>query len=152
MFIRKKMQVQKTFRIDENIEKDLGILAKMTERSQNELANVALSEMLQDNKMYFLKTCIVEHLDYELNVGHEPIDEFELGGLKVEFLYAAEEFKVCCTIKNERFEKVFKSDYGEALEKYLMDLTRYIDQLAPDVEKYLEERTDYQDYVKVRNE
>ena len=53
MFVRAKRQVQKSFRIDENVERDLGVLAKITERSQNELANVALEELLQDNKDTF---------------------------------------------------------------------------------------------------
>ena len=42
MLVRNKKQVQKSFRIDEDVERDLGLLSQITGRSQNELANVAL--------------------------------------------------------------------------------------------------------------
>ena len=84
MFVRAKRQVQKSFRIDENVERDLGVLAKITERSQNELANVALEELLQDNKDYFLKVAILEHFSNEIEIAEDNLAPFEMGGLRVE--------------------------------------------------------------------
>ena len=62
MKVRKKYVVQKSFRIDEKVERDLGILAELTDRSQNDLVNVAITELLQDNKDYFLQVAVLEHL------------------------------------------------------------------------------------------
>lgn len=150
MFVRKKMQVQKSFRIDENVERDLGLLAKITERSQNDLVNVALEELLQDNRMYFLKVAIVEHFERELENGEE-IEPFEMGGLRVEMSYIGDnKLKVRSITKFDNFEREFESDICDDFENYLMELSFYIDPNAEDTLAYLDGRTDYRDYVKIR--
>lgn len=152
MFVRKKNQVQKSFRIDEDVERDLGLLSKLTERSQNDLANVALEELLQDNKLYFLKVSILEHFRMEMESTEETFKPFELGGIKVELEYLDED-RVKVTYSSEyeeTFSREFESDIGDDLEKYLVDLASYIDTNAEDTKKYLENRTDYRDYIKIR--
>ena len=152
MFVRKKNQVQKSFRIDEDVERDLGLLSKLTERSQNDLANVALEELLQDNKLYFLKVSILEHFIMEMEGTKETFEPFELGGVKVELEHLDEDrVKVTYSLESEeKFSKEFESDIGDDLEKYLVDLALYIDTNAEDTKKYLENRTDYRDYIKIR--
>lgn len=153
MFVRKKMQVQKSFRIDEGVERDLGVLAKITERSQNDLANVALEELLQDNKYHFLKVAILEHFECEIeNVSNEtPMKPFEMGGLRVEISYIEDSgVKVRSVTEYDDCEKEFESDVCDEFEKYLMELSFNINPNAEDTLAYLDDRTDYSDYVKVR--
>jgi predicted DNA-binding protein len=71
MLVRNKKQVQKSFRIDEDVERDLGLLSQITGRSQNELANVALEELLQDNSIHFLNIVILEHYESEVENADE---------------------------------------------------------------------------------
>lgn len=151
MLVRTKRQVQKSFRIDEDVERDLGVLAKITERSQNDLANVALEELLQDNKYHFLKVVILEHFEREIE-NAEEIKPFEMGGLRVEMSYTEERrVKVRFITKFEDYEREFESDICDEIEKYFMELSLHIDNESEDVLNYLNERTDYRDYVKVRN-
>lgn len=151
MLVRTKRQVQKSFRIDENVERDLGVLAKITERSQNDLANVALEELLQDNKFYFLNVAILEHFTTEMENAEETLAPFEMGGLRVEVNYVDDnKVKVRIVVADEDYSKEFESDICDEFENYLLELSIYIDREAEDTIKYLEDRTDYRDYVKVR--
>lgn len=151
MFVRKKMQVQKSFRIDEDVERDLGVLAKLTERSQNDLANVALEELLQDNKAYFLKVAILEHFTREMESAKENLEPFEMGGIKVEMRYLDDD-RVEVHFKDsvEEYSKEFDSDISDEFENYLTELSVCINRESEDTIKYLENRTDYRDYVKIR--
>ena len=152
MFVRAKRQVQKSFRIDENVERDLGVLAKITERSQNELANVALEELLQDNKDYFLKVAILEHFSNEIEIAEDNLAPFEMGVLRVEVSYTDDKkVKVRAVDQAEDNSREFESDVCNEFENYLLELSIYIDRNAEDTKKYLNGRTDYRDYVKVRN-
>lgn len=156
MFIRPKKQIQKSFRIDENVEKDLGILASLTDRSQNELANVALEEMLQDNKSYFLEIAILEHFLNQMDIGLEKFEPFKLGNVYVEVYYTKDnKVKVKYTRKEgenilDKSERVFDSDISDEFENYLRELAIHIDRESNDTTEYLKRRTDYRDYVRVR--
>lgn len=156
MFVRTKRQIQKSFRIDEDVERDLIILSKLTERSQNDLANVALEELLQDNKDYFLKVSIYEHFMKQLNLGKNEFDDFSMGGETVKMKYVDGdnvEIKSYMIIGGEMVDectKVFDSDIGEDLREWLEQLSVYIDRDSEEVDEYLEKRTDYRDYVKIR--
>lgn len=155
MLVRKKRQVQKSFRIDEEAERDLGILAQLTERSQNDLANVAIEELLQDNKYYFLNLAVYEHFLWQMENANEKIEPFEMGGLRVEMEYHGDCVKVRSIIKvNEEviedYTKEFDSDISDDFESYLKELSVHINSSAEDTIKYLDDRVDYRDYVKVR--
>lgn len=156
MYVRKKYMVQKSFRLDEQVEKDISVLAQLTERSQNELVNCAISEFLQDNKEHFLTVAILEHFDIQINNGSEPMDDFEMGGLTVRMKYIEDgkvEVYSFNTIDGKIVDEntsVFESDICEELERWLKNLSLYIDRDSEDVKEYLERRTDYGDYIKVR--
>lgn len=155
MLVRKKRQVQKSFRIDEEAERDLGILAQLTERSQNDLANVAIEELLQDNKYYFLNLAVYEHFLWQMENANEKIEPFEMGGLRVEMEYHGDCVKVrsIITVNGEVIEdytKEFDSDISDEFESYLKELSVHINSSAEDTIKYLDDRVDYRDYVKVR--
>lgn len=157
MLVRTKRQVQKSFRIDEDVERDLGILAKITERSQNDLANVALEELLQDNRLYFLNTVILEHFQREMENAEDELRPFEMGGLRVEVCYIDNgRVQVRSVIYDgekvaEDYTKEFESDICDDFEDYLIELHIYINSEMEDTIAYLNDRVDYRDYVKVRN-
>ena len=155
MLVRKKRQVQKSFRIDEEVERDLGVLAQLTERSQNDLANVAIEELLQDNRYYFLDIAVLEHFTSQSENANEVFEPFEMGGLKVEFEYCGDVVKVHSVVKDngevvDDYTKEFDSDISEEFENYLKDLSAYINPSAEDTVEYLNGRVDYRDYIKVR--
>lgn len=157
MLVRKKRQVQKSFRIDEDVERDLGILAQLMERSQNDLANVALEELLQDNKYCFLNTVVLEHFKSEMERAEDELNPFEMSGLRVEVKYLENDRVSVRSIVSdegkvvEDYTKEFESDISDEFEAYLMDLHVYVNPQAEDTIAYLEDRVDYRDYVKVRN-
>ena len=158
MYVRKKYMVQKSFRLDEQVEKDISILAKLTEKSQNELVNCAIAEFLQDNKSHFLETAIAEHFDWQINNGSEPMEDFEMGTLTVKMRYIDDD-KVEVTSyntfggeKSNEYTAVFDSDISDGLENHLRNLTIQIERDSEDVKQYLENRTDYGDYIKVRKQ
>lgn len=149
MLIRPKMQVQKSFRIYEDVERDIALLAKLTDRSQNELANAALEELLQDNKIHFLKVAVSEHFRIQEEIGNEEPEPFEIGGIKVFVSYTDEdEFKVRLITEGE--DSTMEFDNFRDYDNYLTSLSIYIDPNAEDTKKYLERRTDYRDFIKVR--
>lgn len=156
MFVRPKKQIQKSFRIDEDVERDIGILASLTDRSQNELANIALEEMLQDNKAYFLQVAILEHFQNQINIGLEKFEPFNLGNVNVEVSYTKDyKVKVKYMYKDgqnilDKGERIFDSDTSDEFENHLRNLAVYINSKSNDTIEYLKHRTDYRDYVKVR--
>lgn len=156
MYVRKKYMVQKSFRLDEQVEKDISILAQLTERSQNELVNCAISEFLQDNKNHFLTVAILEHFEWQINNGSATMDDFNMGGLTVRMRYVEDDKievysfnTIDGKVTNEN-TSVFESDICNELDEWLKNLSLYIERDSEDVKKYLDGRTDYTDFIKVR--
>lgn len=157
MLVRKKYYVQKSFRIDDFVERRLAELAELTGKSQNDLANIALIELLQDNKNHFLDNCIKKHLEYALeNADDEGIEPFAMDELKVEFSYNDEGFEVRHIWTRdgqviEDYKKQFEKDYGYDLDDYLRRLAiQLLSYDGEEARKYMEEVTDFRDYVKIR--
>lgn len=149
MLVRTKRQVQKSFRIDEDIEKDLSILAELTNRSQNDLANVALKELLQDNKFYFLKNVIWEHFDNQITDGEFEMKPFSMGGVEVGLDFVEDVIRITSKIGDEDIH-ITECNTDEEMKEWLVRLSDYICISSKDTEEYLNDRTDYRDYVKVR--
>ena len=156
MKVRKKYVVQKSFRIDEKVERDLGILAELTDRSQNDLVNVAITELLQDNIDYFLQVAVLEHFMSQLDSGYEEFDPFDMGGLFVEMKYIDTNgaVSVHSVVHGDEdiddYTKEFDSDISDELEEYLKNFYVYINRESEDVKAYLDNRVDYREYVKIR--
>ena len=158
MRIRAKKQVQKSFRLDERIERDLGILAAMTERSQNDLVNIALSELLQDNKEYFLKIAIREHFENQIRIGVKRLEPFIMSRVKVDAKYIDDdkvEIQYSFKDKNGNYDeptsKIYVNDSCREFKADLEGLGYFLEINDDDVHEYLKQRTDYSDYVKVKN-
>ena len=142
--LQKKIYVSKTIRFDERISEDLGILAIILERTQNELVNIAVEDLILQNKNWFAKNIIVDFFKPYLAGDYDEIPEkFEWDDLKVTVnINADDSLTVHVDDPEEKFEKNFKSrtDY----ESFLRELaSQYIDFNSESVKKYLDLRLNY---------
>lgn len=58
--LSKKLYVQKSFRIEANMESDLELLSQKLNRPQNELVNAALNQLMLDNMEWFAEDYLME--------------------------------------------------------------------------------------------
>lgn len=157
MLVRKRYIVQKSFRIDEEVERDLATLAEMTGKSQNDLVNAAIIEMLQDNKNNFIQLAVYEHFMWEFETEEGVLKPFEMGGLRVEVsLIGDGSVAVRHIVSNcdggvgEDYTKKFESSVSKDFDNYLKELGGYIDPQSEDSQKYLNNRLNYSEYIKIR--
>lgn len=159
MLVRKKYLVQKSFRIDRDLESDLSILAEVTNRSQNDLVNNAIQSFLIENGIWFLEYALVEHYSgiIELTGGeYDPI--FKMGGLTVELFNENGFYKIHYTLEEnkkivEDYTKeisVSSDDAETELKEYLIFLSQHIDSKSEDAKRYLNERLDYNDFTQAK--
>lgn len=71
MALNKKYVVQKSFRIDANLENDLELLSSVLGRPQNDLVNYALELLMKDNKQWFADNMLVEQFIGYFEMGQE---------------------------------------------------------------------------------
>lgn len=60
MSLPKKYVVQKSFRLDAKLEKDLEYLSDKLNRPQNELVNVALEDLMWENRQWFAEDVLID--------------------------------------------------------------------------------------------
>jgi predicted DNA-binding protein len=79
MALGKKYVVQKSFRIDAKLERDLEYLSIKLGRPQNDLVNLSLEMLIHDNEAWFTENIIVDDFfpvfegtceDYEVEIGN----------------------------------------------------------------------------------
>lgn len=156
MLVRKRYIVQKSFRLDQDVERDLAKLAEITEKSQNDLVSTAIVEMLQDNKIHFLNIAVYEHFMYEIEDGKEEFSTFDMGGLKVDIDISSKNnvlVRYIWTVDGKIAEDITKEfdDIGaKEFDDYLKELGQFIDINSEDTKEYIDARMDYRDYIKVR--
>lgn len=155
MLIRKKNLVQKSFRLDQRLEYDIALLAELTNRSQNDLVNLAIEEFLQDNGSWFIENAIVEHYSPIFTYTGEEYDSlFKMDGVTVELRDEEGFYKVHHTVNKDN---VIVEDYikeialsddraEEELQNHLRFIASFIDAKSEDAKRYLKERLDYKDF------
>ena len=80
--LKKKGFVQKTFRLDCNVNEDFETLSEILDRTQNDLANVAIEDLLNDNKFWIARNILV---DYASDFFYQYADtKFEVENIIVE--------------------------------------------------------------------
>lgn len=155
MLLKKKNLVQKSFRLDQRMEFDVALLAELTNRSQNDLVNLAIEEFLKNNGIWFVNNVIVEHYSPIFKyTGEEYEPVFEMGGVTVELKDEKGLYNVHYTVKKdgrivEDYEKAIplSDDNSETeLEHYLRFIASFIDTENEEVKQYLKERLDYSDF------
>lgn len=161
MLARRKYVVQKSFRIDQRLEYDMYLISELTNKSQNELVNVAIEEFLKDNGKWFLENAIVEQFSPIFEYTGEEYDPvFKMGGVEVVMNERDNGYyKIHISIKrgiesmDDEYEKcisVSDEDAEEQLKSHLRYVGSYIDEESEDSKQYLKKRTDYSDYIPVK--
>lgn len=146
--LRRKYTIQKSIRFDEKLAEDLEFLAKELERTQNDLVNIAVEDLIHDNKAYFVKLMIKDEL-YDFLEGNCSTGHFDGAGLKIDAKWDESEDKFCLDIYHEDdkgnaiHEKMESISFDE-LEKYLTERAPFLlNRDSEDVKEYLKERLNY---------
>lgn len=151
MALKKKYVVQKTFRLDQSLEHDLFLLAELTNRTQNELANNAIESYIQENKNWFATNMIVEHFSpiFECT-GEDYSDIFQMQGLTVQVIWGSTFIIKIKVTQNGKIVEEYEREYSdeEELKEYLRYLTTFLDFEKEDVQQYLSERLDYSENLR----
>ena len=159
--LRRKYVTQKTFRVDSQIAEDLESLSEILERTQNDLVNIAIEELLIKNKEWFSQNILIDYCyDYFYNA--YPVNK----KIESKCIIDGKEIKTVIDISLEIFESntilkysVIKND-KEILDKeemifsdsindekrvkeVLRNLSRYIDRNSDTMKNYLEQKLNY---------
>lgn len=112
MILGKKYVVQKSFRIDSKLERDLEYLSNKLSRPQNDLVNFALEMLIHDNKQWFAENILVDEFFPVFEGGCEDY-EVEIGNVWVR-IYTDTKSKDLDTI----CEGKIKSETGEIIDEW----------------------------------
>jgi hypothetical protein len=147
--LRKKYTVQKSFRIDEKLSKDLEALAAILERPQNELLNIALEKLMQENLPWFKDNIIVDCVENFFDNGSES-EHFEMDCVMVDIYYMPEKEKVEIDFKLadgagiiDQSNSEFSEDSINEIKQKLREFATYLDNGSPKVQEFLKRRMDY---------
>ena len=140
--LSKKITVQKSFRIEANMENDLELLSQKLNRPQNELVNAALNQLLIDNMEWFVRD-FFEKKKSELNI--------EITGFRIHLKDDGEKFiNYDYDIETPSFTEHCKngflvnSDIGyEVLKNELKKAALKIGADTPEIQEYLHNRFNY---------
>ena len=146
--LKRKYTVQKSIRFDERLAEDLEFLANELERTQNDLVNIAVEDLMKENSYYFKKLIVVEQLIDFFN-GNVDRDAVKFEGVHVTVNLCDDDsycVKIIFTDENgnviEQSEK--KSDDIDVIYKTIIDYTNlHVDFNSDSVKKYLNKRLDY---------
>lgn len=83
MPLPKKYVVQKSFRLDAKLEQDLEYLAEQLNRPQNELVNLALENLMWDNRQWFTENLLIDYCDDYFQFDQEH-SHCEIGGVTID--------------------------------------------------------------------
>lgn len=142
--LRKKDTIQKTFRLNYKVNDDFETLCEILERTQNDLANVAIENLLEENKYWLAQNILV---DYAIDFfGNCSDTEFEVEGIKVQIKYIDEEnIEFTLTQKDEQGNVIqeVKEQYNETkdadYDKKIIEELRYFGQLIDFNSKVVQE-------------
>lgn len=146
--LRKKYTVQKSFRVDYQLSDDLEYLCKILDRSQNDLVNIALEDLINDNQIWFIEDIIIEYS----RPFFDTLQDFELKIDEMNILFDAypDDKYVILTITMYKeakcvldIEDTYTYDNLEKLKKDLRQFSKYLDIEGRDVQKYLKNRLNY---------
>lgn len=150
--LKKKGFVQKTFRLDCNVNEDFETLSEILDRTQNDLANIAIEDLLNNNKYWIARNILV---DYASDFFYQYADTiFEVDDIVVE-LKETKEGIICLKIVQkdadgsiiQEIEKEYNSvedkDYDEKIKKELRYFGSLIDCNSRTIKEYLKEKLNY---------
>lgn len=146
----KKETVQKTFRLDSKINSNFETLSEVLERTQNDLANVAIQNLLEENGAWLAHNIFVDYaFDFFENCSNV---QFEISNVTVDLKYIDDDnVRLKVEIKDEntvidKYEKLYNAisqNFESKLKQNLRNLFYYIDQNCDEVREYLKNINDY---------
>lgn len=143
--LKKKSWVTKSIRFEEKISEDLTILSKMLDRTQNELVNIAVENLIKANSAWFAQNIIVDFFKCDIDNGVEPKEAFEVNNISIKVKHNNDDIVVFVKLPDEQFSKAFAGNDIEGYEKYLRELALcYVDFNTVYVKSYLDNRLNYQ--------
>lgn len=114
----KKETVQKTFRLDSKINDNFEILSEVLERTQNDLANVAIQNLLEENEIWLAHNIFVDYAFDYFNNGCET--HFTIDNVSVDIKIDENTYETILKIivKNENGKIVdsFKNKYEDTIK------------------------------------
>lgn len=152
MVLGQKRREKVTFEIKEMVLEDIKRLSEVTRFDIDEIVNVALEQVLSDNKHRFVDLAVYEHFMNQLNNGQDEFEPFCMGCLFVELKYNADDMPEVHTIIKDGDGNVIDDSTktfpyeNDEMEKWLKNLGLvYLDDDFADVKKYAINRTDYKE-------
>lgn len=150
--LKKKGIVQKTFRLDCNINEDFETLSEILDRTQNDLANVAIEELLNDNQYWIARNILV---DYASDFFYQYADTtFKVDCIEVELKEVKEDVihlkiiqkdtdgSIIQKVKKE-YNVVEDKDYDKKIKQELRYFGSLIDYDTKEIKEYLKEKLNY---------
>lgn len=147
--LSKKIIVQKSFRIEANMENDLEMLAQKLNRPQNELVNAALNQLMLDNMGWFVEDFLIDLCESFLEKKVSELD-ISITGLRIHIVDTGEritgEYHIEIPGFTENCNNIFlaNDDAGYAnLKTDLKSIALKIGAEAPEIQEYLHNRFGY---------
>lgn len=147
--LSKKITVQKSFRIEANMENDLEMLAQKLNRPQNELVNAALNQLMLDNMGWFVEDFLIDLCESFLEKKVSELD-ISITGLRIHIIDTGEritgEYHIEMPNFTENCSNMFltNDEVGYAiLKKDLKSIALKIGAEAPEIQEYLHNRFGY---------
>lgn len=147
--LSKKISVQKSFRIEANMEKDLELLSDKLNRPQNELVNTALNQLMIDNMGWFAEDYLLDLCENFLE-GKVSEIEIKITGLRLNLKDTGETIAFNYDINTKNFSEhckngvIVSGEIGRALIKgELKEIALKMGIDSPEIQEYLHNRFDY---------
>lgn len=147
--LSKKINVQKSFRIEANMERDLELLSQKLNRPQNELVNAALNQLMLDNMEWFAEDFLIDLCADFLEKKLSEIS-IEIMGLRLHLKDNGKNIVFDYKIELSNFTEncssgcFLNTDTGYGFVKNMLkDIAVIIGHESREIQEYLHNRFDY---------
>lgn len=147
--LSKKLYVQKSFRIEANMESDLELLSKKLNRPQNELVNAALNQLMIENVEWFAEDYLIDLCADFLDKKVSELD-VEIPCFKAHLRDTGERIEYSFDVETSNFTEhcasvcCVNTDIGyEIVRNELKELAIIIGHESADIQNYLRNRFGY---------
>lgn len=149
--LNKKYIVPKTFRLDSQVNEDFETLSEILDRTQNDLVNIAIEDLLNDNKFWIARNILV---DYASDFFYNCLDtKFEVENINVEIKIKEDIVELKIIQKDldgsiiQQIEEEYNCNEDKDYDKKIKTKLRYfgslIDYDSKSVNEYLKGKLNY---------
>lgn len=142
--LKKKYVIQKSIRIDAQLSEDLERLAKVLDRPQSELINLAIENLIHDNRNWFSRFYYIDKLNPILSENKKARTRIDGQFLSVEPTDDDSYHLIWnCRYENEVVDSLDEIYDDDELDEILIKLAENIDPNCEKMQEYLDYRLDY---------